>query len=276
MRTRLLLPALAALLLLAACGPREVEPELLRYFTAETVQRHDEFKVPHRLNLVLDPVVYLTFLAVFFGFELNRRLKLWCERVARRWGRTLGKVGVLSRIGAVLTRMWRDDTWAGALLVHLVLHAADVRAEPAGAFYLTWWYEHQHGTSVETLGHWFLDVFKAAITEAPVEGALVFGLYGLSHWLRRWYLPLGAVSAVGILLLGGVLDPLMVQIYVDHEKLAEGPVKQAVVETLKRADVEFEDVLVEKRAKITRRTTRTSPATGRPGASCCGTTSSRR
>ena len=173
MRTRLLLPAAAALLVLSACGPRAIEPELLRYFTAETVQRNDEFKAPHRLNLIVDPVVYLAFIGVFFGFKLNRRLKLWCERVTRRWGQTLGKVRVLARVGAVFTRMWRDDTWAGAMLFAVCFMLLMYALDAPGAFYFGWWYEHQHGTSVETLGHWFWDVFKSAMTEGPTLAMFV-------------------------------------------------------------------------------------------------------
>ncbi|HEY3450567.1 MAG TPA: M48 family metalloprotease [Myxococcales bacterium] len=254
MRTRLLLAALAALLLLSSCGPREIEPEVLRYFTAETVQRHDEFKVPHRWNIVIDPVLYLAFVGILFGFKLNRRLKLWAERVTRRWGETLGKVRGLSRLGAIPTLMWRDDTWGGALLFTLCFMLLMYALNAPGAFYLTWWYEHQHGTSVETLGHWFWDIFKAAITEAPKLFALVFGVYGLARWLRLWWLPLGLICAVGILVLGGILDPLMTQVFVDQERLQEGPVKQAVAATLKKAGVEYEDVFVEKRVKFTRRT----------------------
>ena len=255
MRTRLLLAAsLAALLLLSACGPREIEPELLRYFTREAVQRHDAFKVPHRWNLIADPVLYLTFIGVFFGFKLNRRLKLWAERVTRRWGETLGKARVLSRTGQVLSTMWGDDGWGGALLFSLCFMLLMYAQNAPGAFYFTWWYEHQHGTSVETLPHWLWDVFKAAVTEAPALGALAFGMYGLARRRRNWWLLLGVPSALGILLIGGVLDPLKAQVFVDHEKLPDGPVKQAVVSTLKKAGVGYEDVYVEKRVKFTRRT----------------------
>ncbi|MGC4122510.1 MAG: M48 family metalloprotease [Myxococcales bacterium] len=254
MRPRLLLAAVAALLLLTACGPREVEPELLRYFTAETVGRHDEFKVPHRWNLIVDPALYLVFIGVFFGFKLNRRLKLWCERVTKRWGEVLGRVGLLSRVGGVLSKVWGDDTWGGALLFVLCFMLIMFVQNAPAAFYFTWWYEHQHGTSVETLAHWWWDVLKAGLTEAPVLSALVFGMYGLARRRRNWWLLLGVPSAVGILLIGGVLDPLRAQVFVDHEKLPEGEVKQAVVATLKKASVEYEDVYVEKREKLTRRT----------------------
>lgn len=253
MRQRLMLAA-ALLLVLSACAPREVEPELLRYFTAETVRRHDEFKLPLRLNMIVDPMVYLTFVGVLFGFKLNRRLRLWCERVTRRWGEALGRVRVLSRLGAVLTTMWKDDTWGGAVLFSVCFMLLMYALNFPAALYFTWWYEHQHGTSVETLPHWFWDVFKIAVTEAPALGALVFGLYGLARRRKDWWLLIGVPSAVGILLLGGVLDPLRTQVFRDQEKLPDGPLKQAVAATFAKAKVEYEDVYVEKQAKYTRRT----------------------
>lgn len=245
---------LAAVLLLSACGPREIEPELLKYFTADTVRRHDEFKVPHRWNMLIDPITYLVFMGVLLGFKFNRRIKLACDRAGRRWGATLSKVKVLDRLGTVPATLWGDETWSGALLFALCFMLLTGLLQGPLAFYFGWWYEHQHGTSVETLGHWFLDLFKSLVTTYPTMAALAFGLYGLARRKRNWWLLLGAPSAVGILALGGILDPMTAQIYFDQEKLPDGPVKQAVVSTLQSAKVEYEDVYVEKRSKQTRRT----------------------
>ncbi|MBI5549404.1 MAG: M48 family metalloprotease [Deltaproteobacteria bacterium] len=240
--------------LLAACGSREVEPEVLRYFTADVVHRHDHFKAPLRWNLLASNLVYLAFAIVFMGWRLNRRLKLRCEAVAAGWGESLGKLALLPRMGKGLGLLWGDGTWGGALLFTLAYLGIQVTLNLPSAFYFSWWYEHAHGTSVEPLWRWLWDSLKALVGEAVMLSMLSFGLYGLARRRRNWWLLLGVPGAVGIFALGGLLDPLHAQIYFRHERLAEGPVKERVVEVLEKAKVEYEDIFQETRSDVTRRT----------------------
>lgn len=245
--------AAAALALLSGCGPREIEPRILDYFTEEVVRRHDEYKVPLRLNLLWDMVLYLGFMAVLLRGKLNLRLKQACERVGARWGEKLGRVGLLARVGAVFTRLWGDTTWSGALLFAVAFLAIQTGLNLPTAWYFTWYYAHLHGTSVEPIGRWAYDLSKAFASESFFLALLAFGLYGLARRRRNWWLLLGIPSAIGITTLGGMLDPLNAQLYFEHTKVPEGPLKAGIVDVLKKAKVEYEDVYLEKHRDVSRR-----------------------
>ena len=249
--------ALLCLVLLApgvAAAAADVDPKILRYFTAEAVARHDAFVRPLYWNRLLDQVLTVGFVAVFLGFQLNRRLKARCEAVTARWAKTLGKSTRLARVGGVLEKMWGDSTWSGALLFTMAYLAIQIALNLPLTFYFGWLYEHQHGTSVESLPRWCWDVCKGLSSEALALSALVFGMYGLARRRANWWLLLGVPSAILMLILGGVFDPIRQQIYYKHERLAEGPTKAAIVRALGKAKVEYDDIYVEKHSDLTRRT----------------------
>jgi STE24 endopeptidase len=247
--------ALAALALCClGCGPRPIDPALLHYFTAEQITRADEFVAPLRLNWACGELVTLVFFAVFLGFRLNRRLKLWCEARAARWGVWLVQFRVPAAVGRVLGRMWKDGTWGGALLFALTYLAIQFALSVPGDFYFGWLWEQRHGTSVSSLGRWAWDVAKGLASEATVLSMLVFGAYGLARWMRRWWLVLGLVSAAGIFAVGGLLDPLNEQLYYQHQRLPDGPTKERVAAALKKAGVEYDDIYQQKVDDVTRRT----------------------
>jgi STE24 endopeptidase len=245
---------LLLLCLLPACGPREIEPAVLRYFSASVVAAHDAYILPKRYFGLLSMAIYFAFIGLFLGFKLNRRLKLGCEAVAARMGHRLAAVGLLARLGAVMTRMWRDETWGGALLFAAAYVGILFVIGLPGTFYFDWYFPREHGTSVTSLGRFVWDGVKALGIEVVMLSMLTFGIYGAARWLRRWWLIVGIVSGIGIFVAGGVLDPINEQLYHKHERFPDGPTKEKITEVLKKAHVEYEDIFLQKMSDVTRYT----------------------
>lgn len=249
--TRILLVVAVPTVALAAST---IDPAVLRYFAEPVVRRHDDFVLPLRWNWAIQQVAYLVFVAVFLGFQLNRRLRVRCEAVAAGWTRRAAGVPVLRVVAAAMTRAWKDETWGGALLFAMGYLLIQVAIALPSDFYFGWYYERAHGTSVEPLTRWLWDALKALLTEALALSALAFGLYGLARRMKHWWLVLGVPCALLMLLIAGLFDPLRVQLYFKHEPLPEGPHKQAIVATLKKAGVEYEGIFQQKMSDVTRRT----------------------
>lgn len=246
-RRRLLLAALAlGALLVAGCGPRPIEPEVLRYFSADVVRAHDAYKAPLRWHWAVTQLMTLGFFAAFLGLRLNRRLKERCDRAAAPLGSRLG------RFGAVLTRLWGDAGWAGAVLFTVAYLLIAFAISLPGDFYFGWVYQRAHGTSTESLGRYWWDAGKSLFVNALLMAALAFGLFGLARRRRDWWLLLGVPCAVLFLVLGGVLDPLFTQIYYAHEPLPEGPHKERIGVALRAAGVEYEGIYLQKMGEVTR------------------------
>jgi STE24 endopeptidase len=246
----LCLPLAAALYPLAAQGA--IEPRLLRYFTPKEVLRHDAYLFPLYAHAIGDFAVSLALQISFLLFRLNARLLARCDLWARALGARLVRVGILRRLGAVLTLLWGDAGWGGALLFVATFFAVlDALGLPTG-FYFGYLHERRHGLGVQSVGRWFYDYFKAETLAVMAHGFLVFGLYGLARRKDRWWLWLGIPSSV-LLLGAGILDPYRVQIMHDYLPLPEGRVRQSVVEVLQKAKVEYQDVCLLKMKDLTRR-----------------------
>ncbi|MGI5864501.1 MAG: M48 family metalloprotease [Myxococcales bacterium] len=242
----------AAVALLLPAAALAVDEQVLRYFTAEQIARHDEYVRPLYWLWAIKQVWWLVFTLLFLLLQLNRRLKAGCDRLAARVAGPLAKVGVLRRIGLALTKLWGDASWGGAMAFVAAYLAIVTLIDLPTDFYFGWVRERQHGLSVESFGRWSWDSTKGFVISVATFSALAFGLYGLARRRRNWWLLLGAPCAV-LLLGAGLLDPYRVQIYRDYEPLPDGPARRAILRTLEKAGVEHEGVFQLKMRDTTRR-----------------------
>jgi STE24 endopeptidase len=228
------------------------DEQVLRYFTAEEIARHDEYVRPLYSLWAIKQVWWLLFTLVFLLLQLNRKLKVRSDRLAARLAGPLGKLGALRRVGGVLTKLWGDATWGGAMVFVAAYLAIITLIDLPTDFYFGWVRERQHGLSVETFGRWSWDSTKGFVISVATFSTLAFGLYGLARRRRNWWLLLGAPCAV-LLLGAGLLDPYRVQVYRDYEPLPDGPAHEAILRTLEKAGVEHEGVFQLKMRDTTRR-----------------------
>lgn len=229
-----------------------VQPEVLRpYFLDETVQRFDAYLWPGYAMSIAEDVISLAFFAALLAFALNDALMRRCLGLAAALGRRLTWPGA-RRIGGVLTRMWGDETWAAALLFVAIYLLIERLLFFPGALYFNWFREHQYGYSVQPLASFLWDWAKGLFFSALTMSALAFGLFGLARRTRRWWLVLGIPCSV-LMLGAGFLDPYKAQLYRDYESLPEGPVREAIAQTLGKAGVEYEDVMVLKMREVSTR-----------------------
>jgi STE24 endopeptidase len=244
--------ALTLLLPSKALALTSVTMEQLRpYFFDETVQRFDAYIWPAYAMAFVENAIQICFWAALLLFTLNASLMERCLCFTESLGRRITSER-LQRLGAVLSKVWGDSTWAAAILFVLAYLAIEQLLFLPSSFYFGWVREHQFGFSVQSLPSWLWDWTKGFVFHAISMSALVFGLFGLARRHRKWWLLLGIPCS--ILMLGaGVLDPLRTKMFRDDEPLPTGPVREAIVATLTKAGVEYEDVRVLKMREISTR-----------------------
>ena len=84
------------------------------------------------------------------------------------------------------------------------------------------------------------------------DGRSWSGLYGLARRVRRWWLVLGVPVAL-LMLVSSALDPYRARLYFDQTPLPEGPLRSSITALMRKADITFSDVVVEKTSVTSKR-----------------------
>ncbi len=250
-RLAIVLTALTAMPLPALALIRVTAEDLRPYFLDETVQRFDAYLWPAYAMSLVENAISLAFWALLLVFTLNDALMRRCLNLTGAIDRRITSPRA-RRLGAVLTRVWGDSTWAAALLFVVAYLVIERLLFFPGSLYFNWVREHQYGYSVQPLSSFMWDWSKGLFFNAVSMSALTFGLFGLARRSRRWWLLLGVPCSV-LMLGAGFLDPYRTQLYRDYEPLPAGEVREAVTRTLDKAGVEYEDVMVLKMREISTR-----------------------
>lgn len=211
----------------------------LAYFSAEEIAAWRVYRTPHYVEAYVDPIVSLVILGWLVFFRGAPAIKARCDRLAARlW--PAARQGPVLRL---LDRVWKDRSWAGAILFAVAFLAILLAVFLPKDAYFALVYERRHGVSKYTLGTFLKDVAVTQAAGLALMCLMVLSVYGVMRRLRHWWLAVGAPAAV-LSLYGGFLDPYKEMLVSTYAPLAAGPTRDAVESVLERAGVEHEGVLV--------------------------------
>ena len=220
---KLVLLGFAAVILLtffAGCSSDQSQPDPLKYFTQEQIDRGKSYR----------RIGYVTF---FIGFAATVILLLLFiyTGAARRLDEF-----VSLRIKLYPLRV---------LLYFLVLFLVYMAVFFPLSFYRSHIVEHQYGFSKRTFGMWIGDWAKSGAISIVLGGVLVVGLYSLIKiFPRTWWVfatgGFGVYLAVSILLWPVVIDP----IFNKFTPMEKGELRDQVVSLAAKAEIEVGEVLV--------------------------------
>jgi STE24 endopeptidase len=204
---------------------------LVELFTESELAAAREYHDPQYLvsgvQLLLTPLA-LAMLAAF----ATRPLYALSLRLTTRWR------------SAVLSRMWRSDAWAAALVFAVLFAFSYDLIDLPQSFWSDFVVEHRYGLSRTSLGTYLVDLLKGYSVLAVAVAALAFGLFGLARRLPSWWVALAVVGSA-TMAASTLLDPYRERLYVDQTPLPEGPLHARITETMRRAGIDFRDVLVD-------------------------------
>lgn len=217
------------------------------FFTAAELAEVKAYHAPHYAWNAVSDVFQLVLL--FFTLRyLIRPLHRAAEKSAAWLDLKLSftrTFPVMRVVPAALDRLWSPKGWGAALLFafyDLMLNA--LLFLPVN-IYFGYVLEHRHGLSNQTPWMYAWDYLKEMGGETAAISALAFGLYGLARRLKQWWLILGVVA--GIAMFGSaLLDPYRAQVYYEQTPLPAGALRDRITALMKKANVDFRDVLVEK------------------------------
>lgn len=222
-------------------------------FTPEQLEQLRAYRDPQYFwSLIALPLnLVLLGLVVRFSGPLHSA----CERVAAGLERRLGsarEVPVLRALPAALGKLWGGSGWGAALLFVFVTFGVGLVWNLPLDVHLDFLHEREFGMTNQSFGrfawHWILGTLIGASATAFVA----LGLFGLARRLRTWWWVLGVVCGLA-LSVSAALDPYRTRIFTGQSPLEEGALRERIVGVLQKAEVEFEDIFVEKTSKETRR-----------------------
>lgn len=223
-------------------------------FTPDQLAEVKAYHLPHYVWTAVQDLVRIGLLFVtlrFFVRPLYRaaeRSSAWLDK-RLAFART---TPVLRALPAALDKLWGERGWGTALLFALYdLLLAALLMLPLNV-YFGYVLEHRHGLSNYSPAAFSWDVAKEMIFEAIPTAALAFGLYGLARRLKTWWLVLGVTAGLAMFA-AAAIDPYRSQVYFDQTPLPAGPVRDQVTAVMKKADVPFRDVVIEKQSVATKK-----------------------
>lgn len=172
----------------------------------------------------------------------------WATRTTAAWdarfpnARTAPVLRVVMR---VMHLMWKGDGWGAALLFVLVLELLSVLVFLPLDVYFGFFHEQKFGMSTQPFGRYAWDYAKSVLLATIPLSALVLGMLGLAKRFPKWWLVMGVVGA-GALGVSAAIDPYRAQVYFDQAPLPAGETRDAITALMKKANIEFQDVVVEK------------------------------
>lgn len=172
----------------------------------------------------------------------------WATRTTARWDarfpglRTAPGVRVFAK---VFDRLWGGSGWGAAVLFTIVLELLSTGVFLPLDVYFGFFHEQKFGMSTQSLGRYAFDYGKSVLLAMIPLAALAFGMLGLARKLPKWWLIIGIVGA-GALSVSAALDPYRAQVYFDQTPLPAGETRDAITALMKKANIDFQDVVVEK------------------------------
>jgi STE24 endopeptidase len=177
--------------------------------------------------------------------------------VATRWANALGTDRARNAPGIrvlvqVLDKLWKGQGWGAALLFALLCLALETAIDLPATIYMGYFHEHAFGLSNYTAGKYAGDLLKAVGIDILARCMLAFGLFALVRRLKAWWLILG-VAGTAVLMISAALDPYRARVYFDQTPLPAGELREQITALMKQAGVDFQDVLVEKTSKASKK-----------------------
>jgi STE24 endopeptidase len=223
-------------------------------FTPEQLAEIKAYHLPGYIRSAVDPFLYVGLL-LFTLVVLIRPLHRGAEASARWLDVRLAflRTAPVSRaFFKAMDLLWKGPGWGTALLFALYFHLLHTLLYTPADIYFEYILEHRFGMSSYTPLTYTLDTLKGLVLESLVLCLLVVGMYGLARRVNRWWLVLGVPAAL-ILLVASALDPYRGRVYFDQTPLPEGPLRASITDLMKRADITFADVVVEKTSVASKR-----------------------
>lgn len=177
--------------------------------------------------------------------------------LATRWASAVGTAKARAAPGVrvlvkVLDRLWKGPGWGAALIFALLCLALETAIDLPTTIYMGYFHEHAFGLSNYTAGKYAADLFKAVGVDILARCMLAFGLFALVRRLTYWWLILGVAGTV-VLMISAALDPYRARLYFDQTPLPAGELREKITALMKQAEVDFQDVLVEKTSKASKK-----------------------
>ena len=216
-------------------------------FSPEALAEIRAYKDPLYASRIAYEVISLLVWVVILRFWIVP-LFAWSERMTARLDRRfphLRTVPVVRAIPAALDRIWGGPGWGAALLFTLALEQANMLAFLPLDFYFGFIHEKNFGMSTQSLGTYGWDYSKSVVIGMVPLAALAFGMLGLARRLPKWWLIIGVVGAVA-LIFSAAIDPYRAQVYFDQAPLPAGELREAITGLMRKANIDFKDVVVEK------------------------------
>ncbi|NPD29514.1 M48 family metalloprotease [Corallococcus exiguus] len=217
-------------------------------FTPEQLADIHAYHQPYYIRAAVDPLVRLALSALILAVLVRpvyRGATAAAASLERRFGGTLRKAPVSRAFFSAMDRLWGEPGWGAALLFALFIDLATQLLYAPANVYFFYVLEHRHGLSNDTPATFAWMWFKGTLVGAIALTALVIGLYGLARRVRRWWLVLGVPVAL-LMLVAAALDPYRARLYYEQTPLQEGPLRSRITELMRKADITFSDVVVEK------------------------------
>ena len=216
-------------------------------FTPEQLAEIHAYHQPYYIRAAVDPLVRLG-LSVLLLAVLVRPVYRGATAAAAALERRFGflRTAPVSRAFFVaMDRLWGESGWGAAILFALFIDlATQLLYAPANVWFF-YVLEHRHGLSNFTPATFAWAWFKGTFVNALALTALVVGLYGLARRVRRWWWVLGVPVAL-LMLVASALDPYRARLYYDQTPLPDGPLRSSITALMRKADISFSDVVVEK------------------------------
>lgn len=201
------------------------------------------------VRLVLDLAIAVLILRFFV-----RPAWGWAERLTGAGAPPgpLRQKPVLRALFKSLDLAWRGPGWDTAMVFALLCFGLDTLVDLPTSVYFGYFHEHRFGLSNYTPGGFALDFIKASALELAARAFLAFGLFALVRRLRNWWAILG-VAGAAVMMISAAVDPYRSRLYFDQSALPEGELREQITALMRKAGVDFKDVLVEKSSRATKR-----------------------
>lgn len=216
-------------------------------FTPAELAEMKAYAWPYYLWLPLGIALDVLYAVLFLRYgvrpfhRLSERLAIWLGPKLR----PLFSRPPLRALPKLLERLWGGPDWGVAVVFAALCFALARAIHLPVKLYFDFFLQHAHGMANAGFGLFVGQYLKGLALSAVATGFLTLGLFGLMRRLRRWWLWLGVISGLA-LLVSSAMDPYRTRLYYEQAPLPQGPLRTQLVGLLARSDVGFQDIVVEK------------------------------
>ncbi|RKH39130.1 M48 family metalloprotease [Corallococcus sicarius] len=223
-------------------------------FTPEQLAEIHAYHQPYYIRAAVDPLVRVGLSVLLLSVLVRpvyRGATAAAAALERRFG-VLRTAPVSRAFFAAMDRLWGESGWGAAILFALFIDLATQLLYAPATVWFFYVLEHRHGLSNFTPATFAWTWFKGTLVNALALTSLVVGLYGLARRVRRWWWVLGVPVAL-LMLVASALDPYRSRLYYDQTPLPDGPLRSSITALMRKADIAFADVVVEKTSVSSKR-----------------------